>query len=42
MAGTFAIFFFDAVPKVKQDILSKVPIIGDFYINEIPPEDNPF
>ena len=41
-AGTFALFFFGEVPKVRNDILSKMPIIGPYYIREIPPEDNPF
>ena len=41
-AGIFALFFFDGVPRVKEDILQKVPIIGEFFVNEVPPEDNPF
>ena len=41
-AGTFAIFFFGEVPKVRKDILQKVPLIGDYFVREIPPEDNPF
>lgn len=41
-AGTFAIMFFDSVPKVKEDILKKVPFIASFYTTEIAPEDNPF
>ena len=41
-AGIFAIFFFSEVPKVRNDILVKVPIIGPYFIREIPPEDNPF
>ena len=41
-AGVFAIFFFGEVPKVRNDILSKAPIIGDYFVREIPPEDNPF
>ncbi|TKA25542.1 hypothetical protein B0A50_05403 [Salinomyces thailandicus] len=41
-AGIFALFFFDGVPRVQQDILQKVPFIGDFYKHEVPPEDNPF
>ena len=41
-AGTFAIMFFDAVPKVKEDILKKVPFLASFYTTEIAPEDNPF
>lgn len=41
-AGIFAIFFFAEIPKVRNDILIKVPIIGPYFIREIPPEDNPF
>lgn len=41
-AGTFAIFFFGEIPRVRKDILQKVPIIGDYFVREIPPEDNPF
>jgi Ubiquinol-cytochrome-c reductase complex subunit (QCR10) len=41
-AGSFAIFFFGEIPKVRKDILQKVPVIGDYFIREIPPEDNPF
>lgn len=42
VAGIFALFFFGEVPKVRQDILSKVPIIGDYWVHEVAPEDNPF
>lgn len=42
VAGIFALFFFDGVPKVQQDILQKIPFIGDFYKHEVAPEDNPF
>ncbi|KAK5074979.1 hypothetical protein LTS08_005443 [Lithohypha guttulata] len=38
----FALFFFGEIPKVRNDILSKFPIIGEYYVREIPPEDNPF
>ncbi|KAJ9628241.1 hypothetical protein H2204_009501 [Knufia peltigerae] len=41
-AGTFALFFFGEVPKVRNDILSKVPVIGEYWVREVPPEDNPF
>ena len=41
-AGVFALFFFDGVPRVRKDILQKVPFIGDFFVHEIAPEDNPF
>ncbi|KKY19205.1 putative c2h2 transcription factor [Phaeomoniella chlamydospora] len=41
-AGTFALFFFGEIPRVRKDILSKVPIFGDYWVREIAPEDNPF
>ncbi|KAL1587817.1 hypothetical protein WHR41_03475 [Cladosporium halotolerans] len=41
-AGIFAIFFFDGIPRVQADILQKIPFVGEFYHNEIAPEDNPF
>lgn len=40
--GIFALFFFGEVPKVRNDILSKMPVIGEYFVREIPPEDNPF
>ena len=41
-AGIFALLFFDEVPRVRQDILRKVPIIGNYFVREVPPEDDPF
>ena len=41
-AGIFALFFFAEVPKVRNDILQKMPVIGDYFVRETPPEDNPF
>ena len=40
--GIFALFFFNGVPRVKKDILQNVPFVGEFFIDEVPPEDNPF
>lgn len=42
VAGFFALFFFAEVPRVRTDIMEKVPILGDYFVKEIPPEDNPF
>lgn len=42
VAGIFALQFFAEVPKVRKDILQKVPVIGDYFVREIPPSDNPF
>ncbi|KAK6422166.1 hypothetical protein LTR95_016710 [Oleoguttula sp. CCFEE 5521] len=41
-AGIFALFFFDGIPRVQKDILQKIPVIGDFFVHEVPAEDNPF
>jgi len=41
-AGCFALFFFGEIPRVRTDILSKVPVIGPYWVREVPPEDNPF
>ncbi|GAB7352916.1 hypothetical protein MBLNU459_g3501t1 [Dothideomycetes sp. NU459] len=42
VAGIFALFFFSDVPKVRNDIMQKIPIIGEHWVKEIAPEDNPF
>jgi hypothetical protein len=41
-AGFFALFFFAEVPKVRDDIMKKIPILDKFFTVEIAPEDNPF
>lgn len=40
--GIFALYFFSEVPRVRKDIIEKIPIIGSYFHKEIPPEDNPF
>ncbi|PBP20347.1 hypothetical protein BUE80_DR008866 [Diplocarpon rosae] len=40
VAGVFAIFFFAEIPKVRNDIMVNIPIIGQHFIKEIPPSDN--
>ena len=42
VAGVFALFFFEDLPRVREDIMQKIPIIGGHFVKEIPPEDNPF
>ncbi|KAK7535664.1 ubiquinol-cytochrome-c reductase complex subunit-domain-containing protein [Phyllosticta paracitricarpa] len=42
VAGIFALFFFAEVPRVRNDIMIKLPVLGDYFVKEIPPEDNPF
>ncbi|EDN99115.1 predicted protein [Sclerotinia sclerotiorum 1980 UF-70] len=41
-AGFFALFFFSDIPKVRNDIMVKIPIIGDRWRREIPASDNCF
>lgn len=41
-AGVFVLFFFGDIPRVRKDILQKLPVFGDYFVREIPPEDNPF
>ncbi|EPE31029.1 hypothetical protein GLAREA_03996 [Glarea lozoyensis ATCC 20868] len=42
VAGFFALFFFSDIPRVRRDIMIKIPIIGDHFVKEVPPSDNPF
>lgn len=42
VAGIFALFFFAEVPRVREDIMKKVPVLGDYFDVKIAPEDNPF
>jgi len=41
-AGIFALFFFSDIPRVRNDIMINLPIIGQHFVKEIPPSDNPF
>jgi hypothetical protein len=41
-AGTFAVFFFGEVPRVRNDILRRVPFLDEYFDRSIPAEDNPF
>ncbi|ROV99488.1 hypothetical protein VMCG_06399 [Cytospora schulzeri] len=36
------IFYASGIPRVQRDVLQKVPFLGSYFINEVPPEDNPF
>ncbi|OXV07466.1 hypothetical protein Egran_04767 [Elaphomyces granulatus] len=39
-AAVFAVFFFGEVPRVRKDILMKIPILGDYFNRTVLPEDN--
>lgn len=40
--GFAALWFFAEVPKVRDDIFKKIPVLDKFFTKEIAPEDNPF
>lgn len=40
VAGVFALFFFTDIPRVRKDIVTKIPIIGQYYVKEVPASDN--
>ena len=40
VAGFFALFFFTDIPRVRKDIVTKIPIIGQHYVKEVPASDN--
>jgi hypothetical protein len=42
VAGIFVVFFFAEIPRFRDDVIKKVPVLSDFFNNEIAPEDNPF
>ncbi|ODQ51552.1 hypothetical protein SAICODRAFT_20570 [Saitoella complicata NRRL Y-17804] len=41
-AGVAAIFLLSGLPRMKRDVLQKVPFVGGYFINEIPASDSPF
>ncbi|KAL4912336.1 ubiquinol-cytochrome-c reductase complex subunit-domain-containing protein [Aspergillus aurantiobrunneus] len=41
-AGVFALFFFGEVPRVRKDILQKLPFFDTYLDRTVAPEDNPF
>ncbi|EFR00049.1 hypothetical protein MGYG_03055 [Nannizzia gypsea CBS 118893] len=40
--GIFAVFFLGDTPRVREDILMNIPLIGSYWERSIAPEDNPF
>ncbi|KAK3938254.1 hypothetical protein QBC46DRAFT_390757 [Diplogelasinospora grovesii] len=36
------IYYASGIPRVQEDILKKIPVIGSYYVKEIPASDNPF
>jgi hypothetical protein len=37
-----ALFFLNAVPRVRRDVLERLPVVGNYWIGkgELPPSDN--
>ena len=40
--GFGGLYFISYVPRVREDIMRNVPIIGPYFVKEVPPEDDPF
>lgn len=40
VAGVGALFFLEGVPRVRRDILQRLPTLGEYWDREIPPSDN--
>jgi hypothetical protein len=40
MSGLSALYIFGEVPRVRQDILVHIPVIGSYWERSVPPEDN--
>ncbi|KAF8509548.1 cytochrome b-c1 complex subunit 10, partial [Gautieria morchelliformis] len=41
-AGLYATYFLSVTPLVKRELLTKIPIVGNYYADKIPAEDKPF
>jgi hypothetical protein len=41
-AVIYVLFLAEEIPSVSRDILQKIPLVGDYWVKEVPPEDNPF
>ncbi|KAK2010747.1 hypothetical protein LZ32DRAFT_648976 [Colletotrichum eremochloae] len=41
-AAIGALFFASGIPRIQRDILMKIPVVGQVYVKDIPPSDNPF
>jgi Ubiquinol-cytochrome-c reductase complex subunit (QCR10) len=39
-AGVFAVFFFGELPRVRNDILRKLPFLDTYFDRTLPAEDN--
>ncbi|KAF4806609.1 hypothetical protein CGCSCA5_v014166 [Colletotrichum siamense] len=41
-AGIAALFYTSGIPRIQKDILQKIPILGNQFVKEVHPADNPF
>jgi ubiquinol-cytochrome c reductase subunit 10 len=40
VAGIAVLFIMEGIPRVRRDILQQVPVMGDYWVREIPASDN--
>ncbi|KAK9479556.1 cytochrome b-c1 complex subunit 10 [Lipomyces japonicus] len=41
-AGIGALFLLEPIPRVRNDILKKIPVLGNYWERPIDPNDSPF
>ncbi|KAK7206793.1 cytochrome b-c1 complex subunit 10 [Myxozyma melibiosi] len=41
-AGAGALFLLEPIPRVRNDILSKIPVLGNYWVRPVDPADSPF
>jgi len=41
-AGVAVVFFADSITRLRNDVYSKLPVIGSYYDDSVDPEDTPF
>lgn len=39
-AGAAVLLFASDIPRFRKDIMQKIPVIGSYWVREVPPEDN--
>lgn len=41
-AGIMALYVLSATPKIKRELLVKIPVLGSYYEDKVPASDKPF
>ncbi|KAI0811268.1 cytochrome b-c1 complex subunit 10 [Irpex lacteus] len=41
-AGLAALYLLSVTPKIKRELLVKIPVLGSYYEDKVPASDKPF